>query len=94
MFIAQISVRRDGYYSGYGRPDPAKPFLATVEVHGQTGKMELNLSPEMSERVVAIIAEEIAAAGRACAEAMTAEVLTVAALPAPKAEAAPDDLPF
>lgn len=87
MFVTQIAVRRDGYYgSGYGsKADASKPFRATIEVMGQSGKVELNLSPEMSARIVAIIAEEVAAAGRATAEAMTAEVLNVAALAAPEA---------
>lgn len=87
MFVTQIAVRRDGYYGSYGggKADPSKPFHATIEVLGQSGKIELNLSPEMSQRIVAIIAEEVAAAGRATAEAMTAEVLNVAALAAPEA---------
>ncbi len=85
MFVTQIAVRRDGYY-GYGSsPDPSKPFRTTIEVLGQYGKIELNLSPEMSERTEATTAEEVAAAGRATAEAMTAEVLNVAALPSPEA---------
>lgn len=74
MFVTRISIARDGYYS-YTKPDPTKPLRATVEVQGQTGKVELNLSPELSERVVAVIADEIAAAGRATAEALTASCL-------------------
>ena len=52
------------------------------------------LSPEMSQRVVALIADEIAAAGRATAEALTVEALGVTALPAPTAPAADDEIPF
>lgn len=86
MFVNAISIRREGYYGyGSGRADPTKPLLATIEVQGQSGKVELILSPEMSQRIVAIIAEEVAAAGRATAEAMTADVLSVAALPGPRA---------
>lgn len=82
MFITSIDIRREGYYgAGYGRPDPAKPFNATIEVHGANGKVELKLSPDMSKRIVAIVADEVAAAGRATAEAMTAECLTATALP-------------
>jgi hypothetical protein len=91
MFISQISVRRDGYFGGGygGAPDASKPFRATIEVHGSHNKTELNLSPELSERIVAIIADEVAAAGRATAEAMVAEALTITALPAPKGKAKP-----
>jgi hypothetical protein len=83
MFVNSISIRREGYYGGgYGsRADQTKPFNATIEVQGQHGKVELTLSPDMSQRIVAIISEEVAAAGRATAEAMTASCLT--ALPAP-----------
>lgn len=86
MFVTRIAVSRDGYYgSAYGcKADPSKPFRATIEVLGSHGKIELNLSPEMSDRIVGLIAEEVAAAGRATAEAMTADVLSVAALVAPE----------
>jgi hypothetical protein len=73
MFVTSISIRREGYFgTGYGKADPAKPFNATIELHGQHGKVELVVSPAMSARIVEIVADEVAAAGRATAEAMTA----------------------
>lgn len=84
MFVNAISIRREGYFGrGYGpsEGDPSKPFNATIEVQGQSGKVELNLSPEMSAKIVEVIAGEVAAAGRATAEALTATCLTVAAQP-------------
>lgn len=77
MFVTSISARRDGYYGPYSsKPaDPNKPFAVTIELHGQHGKVELNVSPEMSKRIVEIIADEIAAAGRATAEALTANFI-------------------
>jgi len=85
MFVTSVTMRREGYFgSSYGsKVDPSKPFAATIEVHGQHGKVELRLSPELSERIVGIVADEIAAAGRATAEALTASCLN--ALPAPEA---------
>jgi len=78
MFVNRISIAREGYYgAGYGKADHKKPFRATIEVEGQHGKIELNLAPEMSERIVALIADEVANAGRATAEAMTASVLDI-----------------
>ena len=74
MFVNSISIRRDGYL-GYGKPDHSPPLKATIEVEGQHGKVELNLSADLSKRVVEIIADEIAAAGRATAEALTASCL-------------------
>ncbi len=82
MFVNSISIRREGYYGSFGKPDPTKPFTATIEVEGQQGKVELNLSAAMSEKIVAIIADEVAAAGRAAAEAMVASCLTAQATPA------------
>lgn len=87
MFVGRVAITREGYIGhGYGQPDPSKPFRATIEVYGQSGKVELNLSPELSDRLVALVADEVAAAGRATAEAMTAEVLNVTALPNPGAK--------
>ena len=84
MFITRISIHKEGHgaYS-YGKKDPAAPYRATIEVEGRSGKVELNLTEELSKRVVAVIADEVAAAGRATAEAMVAEAMTITALPAP-----------
>lgn len=76
MFVTNVSIRREGYYgAGYGKADPSKPFNATIELHGQKGKVELNLSPDMSAKIIALIADEVAAAGRATAEALVANIL-------------------
>lgn len=82
MFLSRLTVTREGYYSYSSSADPKKPLLATIEVIGTSGKVELNLSPELSNKIVAIVAEEVAAAGRATAEMMTADALSIAALPA------------
>jgi hypothetical protein len=78
MNVKSISIRRAGDYSSYGKVDPSKPLMATVEVEGAYGKVELSLDANMSRRIVEIIADEIAAAGRATAEAMVASVITLA----------------
>lgn len=86
MFIGRIEISRVGYIGmGYGTPDASKPFLAKIEVFGTQSKTELLLSEELSRRVVEIVADEIAASGRATAEALVAEALNVSALPAPEA---------
>lgn len=83
MFVTRLNIHREGYFGhGYGRPDPSKPFRATIELLGDHGKIELNLSPEMSAKIVAIVAGEVAEAGRVTADALTAECLdSVALLP-------------
>jgi hypothetical protein len=95
MFIGRVEISREGYIgNGYGKADPSKPFLAKIEVFGTRTKTEMVLSPELSARVVALVADEIAAAGRATADAMVAEAMDVTALPAPAPQTADENLPF
>ncbi len=83
MIVRSICISRDG---DWGQPsiDLTKPMRAVIKVQGQNGNIELNLSDKLSAGIIAIIAEEVAAAGKATAEAMTAEILTQASLPAPE----------
>lgn len=76
MFLSAISIVREGYYMGsYGKADPSKPLRATVQVEGPMGKTEINLPPETSDRIVALIADELAEQARKVAEAMTAQFI-------------------
>lgn len=76
MHLNAISITRDGYYVGsYHKADPSKPLRCIVEVQGALGKTELNLPPETSDRIVALIADELAAQSRKVAEAMTAKFI-------------------
>ena len=84
MIVRSINITREGDY-GYGTVDQTKPFRAKVSVHGVHGAVELLLPEDLSRQVVSLIAEQIAAAGRATAEAMVAEAFNAAALPAPEA---------
>lgn len=94
MYITTINIAREGFISPlYSRADPTKPFVAKIGIQSQTGEMVLHLSPEVSGRVMALIADEVAAAGRAAAEAMTAECF-MTALPAQPAAAAELEMPF
>lgn len=82
MFVTDILIHREGYIGSWGKPDPTKPFSAKVGVAGAHGKLELQLSAEMSARIVEVIADEITAAARATAEAMTVGCLAAQATPA------------
>jgi len=74
MFLARLNVTRKGYFgSGYSSPKPDAPLECTVEIIGQSGKTELNLPQETSDKIVALIAEELAASARADADAMTVD---------------------
>ena len=78
LVLQRISIYRvasSGFT--YSKPDAASPFKCTIEVAGANGKVELNLSDDLSRRIVEIIADEVAAAGRATADIMTADALLV-----------------
>lgn len=80
MFLAALSITREGYYSGSHRSaDPSKPLRAVVEIIGAQGKTELNLPPETSAKIIALIADELAASARAVAENMTAQFVQAVA---------------
>lgn len=81
MILRALTLRREGDY-GYGSVDRSKPFRATVELIDTVGsEIKLLLPPTVSERVLAIIANEVAEAGAATARAMTADVFTAEAVP-------------
>lgn len=83
MFLAGISIAREGWYPGsYSKPDPTKPLRCTVQVDGPLGKTEINLPPEVGDRIVALIADEIAEQTRRVAEVMTAQFVEASAAPA------------
>ena len=79
LVLTRLMIVRQGVgpYS-YNKANPEAPFSATIELQGATGKVELNLGDEMSRKIVALVAEEVAAAGRATAEAMIADAMLVA----------------
>lgn len=93
MHIRSITITRDGDY-GYGAVDASKPFTAKIKVVGRSSEMEIALDNAMSQRVLDLIAEEVAKAGREVANAMTAEVFQAVALPAPEAPVADDEIPL
>jgi hypothetical protein len=80
MFLARLLVTREGYhgngtYYGLGKKIEDQPLVATVEIIGAHGKTEIRLSEEASDKVIAIMAEELAAQARAVADAMTADFI-------------------
>lgn len=76
MNIKSINIHRSGFY-GYGKVNPADPFIAKIEVESPFGEVRLNIGAERTKAIIALIADLIAEAGRETANAMTAEVLTV-----------------
>ena len=104
MHIRSVHITRKGHYNYAGEKlDVSQPFLCTVETQSAEGKMELVLSPHLSERILEIIAEELAASARETAEAMVASVFTSSAslIEAPVEEASvetaltgADEIPF
>lgn len=85
MILESVHISREGNLYGASNVDASKPFRASIKVAGIYGKVELLLSPEMSKRIVEIVADEVAKAGRATAEMMTAQAFDTKALKAPAA---------
>lgn len=82
LVLNRVMITRGGIHS-WDRVDASAPFKATIELQGASGKVELNLSEDLSRRIVEIVADEVVAAGRATAEAMIADAMLVSA-PEPK----------
>lgn len=74
MIIKSITIRRQSWAS-YGRVKPDDPMLAQIEVESPHGEIKLNIEPERTKAVLALVADMIAEAGRETAMAMTAEVV-------------------
>ncbi len=82
MILKSLTVRRQGdYYGSYRKVKASAPFEATIEVQGERGEVKLNLSADLSRRIVEIVADEAASAGRETAKMMTADAMDVKALP-------------
>lgn len=80
MHLKAISIVREGcYYGSHSKVDPSKPLRCTVEVEGPLGKTEMNLPPEVSDRIVSLVAEELAEQTKRIAEAMTTQFIDAAA---------------
>ena len=78
LILTRLTVTREGYSAySYSKADPNKPFRAIIETQSHSGKVELTLSPELSRRIVEIVAGEVASAGRATAEMMVADAMLV-----------------
>lgn len=86
MILKSISMYRYG---------DNEHFSGSLTFDSETGKIELKLTPVLSDKVVAACAEELVAQARAAAEAMTASVFTQASqLPAIQAPKPSDEIPF
>ncbi len=75
MIIKSITIRRQGWAS-YARTKPDEPMLAQIEVESPHGEIKLNIDPERTKAVLALVADMVAEAGRETAKAMTAEVIS------------------
>lgn len=83
MQVNRVSLARAGYY-GQANYRKSDHFNCTVEVVGDTGKIELAIPPEISVQIMAVIAEQIAEAGRAVADMMVADSFIIQQPDAPK----------
>lgn len=87
MLVRSISIRRVGDYGSYHAIDASKPFQCSIATEDNNAKVELIVSPELSAKIVALIAEEVATAGKKTAEAMVADMMAVTIPAVSKAKA-------
>lgn len=76
LVLNRVTITRGGIHS-WEKIDPAFPFMATIELQGSTGKVELNLSHELSKKIVEVVASEVVRAGEETAKAMTADAMLI-----------------
>lgn len=97
MRVRSLSMRREGDYgSAYGKVDYSKPFQTTIEMEGNGNELKLQIGPEVSEKIMALIADEVVKAGKIAAEALTFSAFVIDALPAPepKPKTLSEEIPF
>lgn len=94
MFVREITIKREGDY-GFNTVNPSKPMIAKIKVEGQSIETMIVLSEAVSTRVLQIIADEVAAAGRVVAQSMVAGLFEQLALPSVSeaADINPNDIP-
>lgn len=59
----------------YTTKQEARSLRGKITFKGNAGAVELNLDEELSQRLLAVVAEEVAAAGREVAHNLTAEIV-------------------
>lgn len=69
MILERLSIHRRDYGELEGK------FIGTVEFNGQTGSVKLVLTPDLSERLLAVIADELEAVAKEAANSLRIEVV-------------------
>jgi hypothetical protein len=78
MKIASLNIsERQTYEPGY-RPNAYK---ATIKYKGNYGEVTVNLTPDLTTKVMRVIADELVAASKEIANDLTKEIIEHAALP-------------
>jgi|HubBroStandDraft_5_1064220.scaffolds.fasta_scaffold23187_8 hypothetical protein len=81
MKIQRLGISEwSSYEPGY-RPGAYK---ATIQYKGQNGEVSVQLTPDLTQKVLNVIAEELVAASREIANDLTKEIIQHAQLEAPK----------
>ena len=57
------------------KPWGSNEFAAQIRVSSNSGRLTLNVTPELTAKLVAVCADEIVACAKEAAEAMTAEMI-------------------
>jgi hypothetical protein len=87
MELDSIKISRPWNYR-----DLVDPFQCKVKFTGETGEVQIDLRPEMTRKLIALLADELVEAAMEVSKMMTAEIINGAqAAIAPPAEEVADD---
>ena len=74
LILEKIDINR-GYYSKYTHSEELPALKGSVTFKGSSNTLEIELTEELSKRIIEICAEEIVKATKAAAEIMTADII-------------------
>jgi hypothetical protein len=84
LVLRSLSIRLRDYYSRNVTDNGALSYEGKLEFTGSSGEVAINLNAELSQRVLAVVADAMTATTRELANNLTADVLSgVPALAAP-----------
>jgi hypothetical protein len=84
LILRSLRIQKKDYYSRSLSDSGALSYEGKVEFSGESGDVSINLNAELSQKVLAVVAEAMTETTRDLARNLTADILSgVPALPAP-----------
>jgi len=75
MFLDTLNITRNNRY-GFDSDKPPSAYEGTLKfINPELGEIKLNLSPEMSARILEVVADEIVASAQAVSTVLTTKLI-------------------